>query len=119
MITGQCHCSNIQLSIPAPTDTGTRCTCSLCSRYGAIWGYFCESEVVVAVGPSGLSTYCQGDRLINFNRCNRCGCVTHYTAIEPTPDSRLAVNYRMFPASVTAKIRVRTFDGADSWRYLD
>ncbi|MGY0216182.1 GFA family protein [Endozoicomonadaceae bacterium StTr2] len=116
---GQCHCGNIQLKIPHLTETGTSCTCSICSRYGSIWGFFTDSEVDVTIGEQGMSSYCHGDKMIEFNRCNQCGCMTHYTSTAPGPDSRVAVNYRMFPARVLKQIRIRLFDGADTWQYLD
>lgn len=119
MLEGNCHCGNVQLTIPELTETGTSCTCSICARYAAVWGYFTESEVQVAVGDKGISSYSHGEKSINFNRCNLCGCVTHYTSTKPGPDSRLAVNYRMFPRSVLEKITLRVFDGADTWVYLD
>ncbi|WP_435448295.1 GFA family protein [Vibrio navarrensis] len=119
MITGRCHCGNVELSIPELTEAATSCNCSICSRYGAIWGYFTESDVEVKVGQAGLSSYCYGDKFINFNRCNECGCITHYTSTKPSPGSRLAVNYRMFPPSQASQVKVRLFDGADTWQFLD
>lgn len=119
MIQGQCHCGNVQLTIPKLTETGTSCTCSICSRYASIWGYFNESEVQVFIGEQGISSYCHGDKTINFNRCNQCGCITHYTCVDPTPTSKLAVNYRMFPNTVLQKMTVRLFDGADTWQFLE
>ncbi|WP_087018514.1 aldehyde-activating protein [Thaumasiovibrio subtropicus] len=119
MYEGQCHCGNVKLRVQQLTATGTQCTCSICARYAAIWGYFTEADVVVSIGEFGISCYCHGDKLINFNRCQQCGCVTHYTHTTPTPKTRLAVNYRMFPSEVLEQITVRTFDGAKTWQYLD
>jgi len=119
MIEGQCHCGNVQLSIPRLTETGTSCTCSICSRYASVWGYFTKSDVQVIVGKHGIDAYCHGDKTIKFNRCSNCGCVTHFTSRESKPDSKLSVNYRMFPATILQQIRVRVFDGADTWQYLE
>ena len=120
MINGSCHCGNVTLSIPALTETGTSCNCSICLRYGAIWGYFTEAEVNVIVGVKGISSYCHGDKMINFNRCNECGCMTHYTSAEqPGLNARLAVNYRMFGNDAVKKLTVRYFDGADTWKFIE
>ncbi len=119
MVKGSCHCGNVQLSVQKLTETATKCNCSICSRYAAIWGYFTESDVVVSVGSKGISAYCHGDKTINFNRCNECGCVTHYTSTTPSPGARLAVNYRMFPDFFNSQVKIRRFDGADTWQYLD
>lgn len=47
MIRGHCHCGNISLEIPRLTTTATECNCSICRRYGALWGYFTQPEVKV------------------------------------------------------------------------
>jgi len=119
MFSGQCHCANVQLTIPSLTETGTTCTCSLCSRYGVVWGYFVEAEVDVTVGEHGITPYCQGDKQLNTFHCNQCGCVTHYSLVNPEPDTRIAINYRMFGASVMEQLDIKVFDGADTWKYLD
>jgi len=119
MYQGECHCGNVRLSIPKLTATATSCTCSICSRYAAIWGYFKKSDVQVEVGEYGITSYCHGDKMIDFNHCTKCGCVTHYTSTGSDPEARLAVNYRMFPASSLQKITVKVFDGANTWQYLD
>lgn len=119
MIQGSCHCGNVKLSIPYLTDTGTTCTCSICFRYGSIWGYFTESQVRVEVKEGELRPYSHGDKLINFNHCSICGCLTHYTSTSPTEESRLAVNYRMFSSDIVSKMKVRVFDGADTWQFLE
>ncbi len=119
MIQGKCHCGNVKLSIHKLTDTGTSCNCSICSRYASIWGYFTEAEVNVSIGKYGITTYCYGDKMINFNHCTFCGCITHYTSINSGQEERLAVNYRMFSSEVLDQIKVRFFDGADTWKYIE
>lgn len=119
MIQGQCHCGNVKLSIPQLTENATSCNCSICSRYAAVWGYFTESDVQTSVGDQGISSYSYGDKMINFNRCNQCGCITHYTSTNPSPSSRVAVNYRMFNSDMLGQVNIRYFDGADTWQYLE
>jgi len=119
MHVGACHCGNIKLAIESLPDSVTTCNCSICSRYAALWAYLRPAEVTVTAGPEGLSTYTWGDRLIDFMRCAKCGCVTHYQSAEGSGYDRLAVNFRMFDAAVQGLLRVRRFDGADSWAYLD
>ncbi|UTM58591.1 GFA family protein [Photobacterium sp. CCB-ST2H9] len=119
MYTGECHCGNVQLKISHLTKTATRCNCSVCRRYAALWGYFTESEVEITVGKSGLESYEHGDRYISFHRCQNCGCMTHYTSTPKAQSDRVAVNYHMFPMAVISSVHVRHFDGADSWKFLD
>jgi hypothetical protein len=116
---GHCHCGNVQLKIPHLSERAVSCNCSICSRYASIWGHFTESEVSVEIGPKGISAYSHGDKMINFNHCNECGCITHYTSTKPSPTARLSVNYRMFGHEIVQQLNIRHFDGADTWEFLD
>jgi hypothetical protein len=44
--------------------------------------------------------------------------LTHYEATAKSADSRIAVNARMMSPADIAGVKVRTFDGADTWKYL-
>lgn len=119
MVEGRCHCGNVSLQVPAITEFGTTCTCSICFRYGVIWGYYRKNEVCVRVSESDLMTYRHGDCLIDFNRCAVCGCVTHYCGTENSASETIAVNFRMFEPDLQQKLTLRTFDGARTWKYLE
>ncbi len=97
----------------------TQCTCSVCRRYAALWAYCTPKTARVHRAPGASTAYSWNDRVIEFHHCSTCGCLTHYEAARKSDDMRIAVNARMLPSDVTAGIRVRTFDGADSWKYLD
>ncbi len=119
ILTGYCHCGNVTLTISHPTKTATECNCSICSRYASIWGYFREPEVKVTIKESGVSDYSWGDKEILFHHCNKCGCITHYSSADKSKSDRIAVNYRMFKPALLKSIKIRHFDGAESWSYLD
>ena len=57
--------------------------------------------------------------MIEFFHCRSCGCLTHYESVEKEPDSRFVINARMWPPEIVDSLRVRSFDGASSWQYLD
>ena len=61
---GQCHCGEVQITVPSPPDQVTRCNCSLCRKTGWIGGYWHPEEVAVEAVPDALSAYIQGDRMI-------------------------------------------------------
>jgi hypothetical protein len=44
--------------------------------------------------------------------------LTHYESTAKSADSRIAVNARMMSAADIVGLKVRTFDGADTWKYL-
>ena len=101
MYSGQCHCGNVTLTIRRLTNVATKCNCSLCRRYAALWGYLTEPEVNIAVGKYELKSYEHGDKCISFQHCDRA-----------------AVNYNMFSGDLIEAIQIRYFDGADSWEYI-
>ncbi len=119
MYKAQCHCGNVKLEVSELTSTATQCTCSICRRYAAVWGYFSEQTVRLHIGDKGIKAYRHGDEMIDFYHCDHCGCLTHYRATTPTPESRFAVNYNMFDPNIKQALHIRTFDGADTWQYLD
>ena len=119
MIQASCHCGAVRIEIDLLPDTLTQCTCSICRRYGALWAYCSRDTARVVSGHDSETAYTWGDELIEFCHCNTCGCVTHYEDVEKLEESRLAVNARMIAPQETARLRIRTFDGADTWTYVD
>ena len=88
-------------------------------RYGALWAYCTRQTARVLSAPEAETAYVWSDRIIEFYHCRTCGCVTRYEAVEKSADSRIAVNARMLRPRDIEGIRVRTFDGAATWKYLD
>lgn len=65
-------------------------------------------------------TYMWGEKSIAFHHCAECGCITHYTEVDPAdPHDRMAVNAKLMPSEVLVTVRVRHFDGAVTWKYID
>ncbi|ESP90810.1 MULTISPECIES: GFA family protein [Pseudoalteromonas] len=118
-LSGSCHCGNIAITLKKAVDLVTSCNCSLCHRYGAIWGYFELSEVELTVTNSQVKSYQHGDQYLAFHHCSDCGCVTHYTPTEKYNTTRMAVNLRMFDKALLNEVSVRYFDGADSWDFVE
>jgi len=110
----KCHCGNISIQIDSKPDTLTVCNCSICHRYGSIWGYYNPNRVEINVGGLGFSAYIWGDKCIEFVHCKQCGCVTHYQTLQGDLDPRIAVNFRMMDSIELENIPVRKFDGASA-----
>lgn len=49
----------------------------------------------------------------------QCACVTRYESVEKLPSSRISINARMLSPDEITGIRIRTFDGADTWQFID
>jgi hypothetical protein len=69
--------------------------------------------------PGATTAYTWNDRVIEFHHCKTCGCLTHYEAVDRSDEGRVAINARMLAPADIAGVPIRTFDGADTWKYLD
>jgi hypothetical protein len=116
MIEAVCHCGAARLAAPTAPQVVTECNCSICRRTGARWAYYSPSEVSL---PDGARTeaYVWGERMLAFHRCRTCGCLTHWQSLDAT-QGRMAINARMMDLD-WEKVRIRPFDGANTWTYLD
>lgn len=119
MLNASCHCGAIQIEASERPHSLTRCTCSICRRYGALWAYFTRRTATVSCEPDTISAYSWGDKSIEFIHCRSCGCLTHYESVDKGVDSHVALNARMMSPADIADIPIKTFDGADTWEYLD
>ena len=117
MVEVACHCGAARLTVPRPPTEVTECNCSICRRLGAIWAHYPPSEVRIArVGST--QPYVWGERMLAFHRCRACGCVTHWQSLS-ADQPQMAVNARMIDGLDWSKLRIRHFDGANTWRYID
>ena len=106
---GQCHCGAVILTVPDAPSEITDCNCSLCRRYGVLWAYW-PREAIVVDGPT--ETYVWGRRALAFHRCTSCGCVTHWSGLQPEI-RKAAVNARLLKGFPFAEARIVFLDGAN------
>ena len=114
---GYCHCGEVGFSITEAPERLVDCNCSICRRVGALWGHI-DSSHFTRLGDGETIEYVQGDKTLAVHSCKRCGCTTHWTGID-SDSTRMAVNFRMCDPSVITEFRIRRFDGADTWEFLD
>ena|SRR5437868_4376456 len=119
MLSTTCHCGNIRIEVPDRPQWLTNCNCSLCRRYGGLWGYYPLGSVRVTGHPEKTAEYVWGDKTLRTVRCANCGCVTHWEPLQPEPGGKQGVNMRNFDPDELGDVRIRRFDGAVSWTYLD
>jgi hypothetical protein len=119
MIEGSCHCGSVRWRLAAAPGWLTRCNCSYCRRANALWAHADRSLVALDYAAAGVVRYVQGDRTLAFISCKACGCTTHWEGVDPAAGSRIAVNVNMAEPEAIAGLRIRHFDGADSWEFLD
>lgn len=116
MITASCHCGAVRLEIDEPPTEVTDCNCSICRRYGTLWAYYAPKQVRIT--GEAMDTYQWNNRDITFHRCRTCGCVSHWSPVDPAYD-RMGVNARLMDLDVRGRARVRHLDGAGTEEYVD
>jgi hypothetical protein len=119
MLATTCHCGAVRIEIPRRPRRLTNCNCSICRRYGTLWAYFRAGDVRIGGEPGTTHSYSWGRQNLRFVRCSRCGCVTHWEHVRPTPKSYAGVNARNFDPAALGPVRIRLLDGAATWKYLD
>ena len=119
MLKSKCHCGAVEIVVPKLPGQLVQCTCSICRRYSALWGHYTRATASVNFDPDSATAYVWNDKVIEFYHCNTCGCLTHYEGIEKTSNERISINFRMFEPSIYTGIPIRTFDGADTWKFID
>lgn len=119
LLQGSCHCGAVRLELPSKPEVATDCNCSICRRVAGIWAYFEFGSVKIQGHPEATVDYIWGDRSLRTIRCGTCGCVTHWEPLEPTAGARHGVNLRNFDPALIADTRIRKFDGADTWAFVD
>jgi hypothetical protein len=118
MLTGSCHCGAVQIQVPRKPRRLTSGNCSICRRHAGLWGYYDPNQVQIIARKEAIDRYVWGDKCLSLCRCATCGCVTHWRPIAPD-GKRMGVNFRNFDASVIETTRIRRFDCAKTWEFLD
>jgi hypothetical protein len=119
MIEASCHCGAVKIRVAAEPVWLTSCNCSLCRRLGTLWAYFHPREVTLVAGAGKTVPYVQADGTLEMHHCPTCGCTTHWEPVQKEGAERMAVNGRLMDPAAIAHVRLRHFDGAESFRYLD
>lgn len=116
-VTATCHCGAVRIHVRRMPRTVTRCNCSLCRRYGALWAYLAPASVRIEAPRGGLARYSWKRRIRSYFRCKRCGCVTHYRYRKQDRGYPIAVNAANFDPADLKAVRVRQLDGASTWTW--
>ena len=119
MLEGSCHCGAVRLTLPSAPEVATDCNCSLCRRIGGPWVYYEFGAVKIQGHPENTAEYVWGDKTLRTIHCKTCASVTHWEPLNPAPGAKHGVNLGNFDPGLIAAVRVRRFDGADTWKFID
>ncbi|MAS15046.1 MAG: glutathione-dependent formaldehyde-activating, GFA [Nitratireductor sp.] len=68
-------------------------------------------------GEDTTVAYVQGDKTLAMHHCPTCGCTTHWSPRDQ--GNRMAINARLMEPGAIAGLRIRHFDGAETFGFLD
>jgi hypothetical protein len=120
-IKGSCHCGQTQFEVSEAPAGVTRCTCSLCSKRGALWAYYTPAQFRLISPPENVATYLWGSRTVKHHFCANCGCGTYsespdWSTGKPDFDNpKVGVNARLFDDLDLDAVPVTVIDGKNLW----
>lgn len=118
-LTATCHCGRVQVKMPSKPSKLNECHCSVCYKYGALWGYFEHADVEVTTSlDNKLQSYIREDTGsegdISFECCSHCGCMVLWWGERgfAGPEHKMGVNCRLLPLEelegIESKISLKT-----------
>ena len=75
--------------------------------------------MTIAGHPENTTEYVWGDKTLRSFHCRICGCATHWAPLDPKTVTKQGVNLGNFDPELIASVRVRKFDGANTWEFFD
>lgn len=120
-IKGSCHCGATKFEVTEAPTSVTRCTCSFCSKRGALWAYYAPAQFLLETPEETIATYRWRTKFVAHNFCPTCGCTTFsvspdWSKGEPDFDNpRIGVNARIFDDFDLDAVPVTVIDGKNLW----
>jgi hypothetical protein len=120
-IKGSCHCGKTEFEVSEMPASVTRCTCSLCSKRGALWAYYTPAQFRLISAPENVATYRWGSKTVKHNFCAECGCGTFsespdWSTGKPDFDNpKVGINARLFDDFDLDAVPVTVIDGRNLW----
>ncbi|MBR3190605.1 GFA family protein [Bosea sp. (in: a-proteobacteria)] len=121
VISGSCHCGATKFEVLERVTEVTACTCSICSKRGALWSYHKPAQFRLMTPRENLTTYRWQSRMVAHHFCGTCGCTTFtespdWSSGEPDFDNpKVAVNARVLDDFDLAAVPVTVIDGKNLW----
>ncbi|HKD68145.1 MAG TPA: GFA family protein [Candidatus Binataceae bacterium] len=119
IIKGSCHCGATQFEVTEAPASVTRCTCSLCSKRGALWAYYKPDQFRVTTSREQVGTYQWRTKTVQHHFCLTCGCGTYSespdwsTGKADFDNPRIGVNARLLDDFDIEAVSV--VDGKNMW----
>ncbi len=121
-ILGSCACGDTRFEVTvAPADV-TRCTCSFCTKRGALWAYYSPDQFRLLTSRDTVATYAKRNPFNRHHFCPTCGCGTFSETPDWTRDwqndpsaRRISVNAWLLDDFDLAALPITVIDGKNLW----
>lgn len=120
-VTGTCHCGATRFEVSVEPDSVTSCTCSYCSKRGALWAYYTPEQFTLLTPRENMATYLWNSRTCHHHFCPTCGCSTfgespdYSTGVANYDHPKIAINARLFDDFDLGAIPITLIDGKNLW----
>ena len=111
-----CHCGKVSLKLAEKPTEVFECSCSICRRLGVLWAYYHCDSVTIETGGNPTNKYVWNNEILEFHRCTKCGCTTHWVAKDLQFRDRMGVNARLIDGLNRSNTKLGYVDhGATGW----
>ena len=122
-VSGRCHCGDVVFAIDGEIPAKlTRCTCSVCSRHGALYAYYTPAQFRVSAVTESDAIYRWNTMQVAHHFCARCGSLTYIDSPAYGHDRswdgvtrRIGASARLFDDFDAAEAPVQVIDGRNLW----
>ena len=122
-IKGSCHCGKTSFEISGDIpEQLTRCTCSFCSKRGALYAYYQPEQFHINASAESDGIYRWNTKLVDHHFCKLCGIPTFSDSPAFERDGtwdqktrRIGVNARLYEGFDAATAPVAVIDGKNLW----
>jgi hypothetical protein len=120
-IKGSCHRGKTKFEIESAPAELTQCTCSFCSKRGALWAYYKPAQFRLTTPLADVATYLWRTKTVKHHFCATCGCGTYsespdWSAGKPDFDNpKIGVNARLLDEFDLDAVPVKVIDGKNLW----
>ena len=106
---GACHCGAVSINVPASPDYLNQCNCTLCTKLGALWGYYSPDQVEIEGARRAYQRADADPPTIIAHFCEQCGATIDWSPVDPA-SHRMGVNMRLFEPADLHGVEVRYGD---------
>jgi hypothetical protein len=120
-IKASCHCGATRFEVSEAPASVTHCTCSFCSKRGALHAYYTPDQFKLTTARDRVSTYQWRTYCVQHHHCAVCGCPTYSespdfsTGVADFEHPKIGVNARLFDDFDLESVERVVVDGRNLW----